>query len=227
MKEIINLLSSPFIKLFKGLVALLFINVLLFTGIFMFQSCQKENVFSETNKKELATQNFENLVKESIPKIQNILENSELKISLNSSKMDERQAAAEEEFKNALLPLINGGTELLLAYGLSRSELEESFGDLRDPGIAIAAISILTAEINRNNMAVNHPNFFIFSGYAQDEWYDCLLRSVGIDAVIELFNKKVTKTIALKVVRKVASRTVGWVGAGIAVYEFGRCMDWY
>ncbi|NJX16637.1 hypothetical protein [Tamlana crocina] len=60
-----------------------------------------------------------------------------------------------------------------------------------------------------------------------DNWYDCMLRSVGVDAVIELFNGKVTKQVAKKALRKILSRTLGWVGAGIAVYEFGSCMEWY
>lgn len=61
----------------------------------------------------------------------------------------------------------------------------------------------------------------------EPDYYDCLLRAVGIDAVIELFNGKVTKEIAKKAIRKVVGRTMGWVGAAIAVYEFGSCMNWY
>lgn len=66
----------------------------------------------------------------------------------------------------------------------------------------------------------------VSSLYAQDT-YDFALSAVGIDAVLELFNGKVTRAIAQKAIRKIASRTLGWVGAAWAAYEFGDCMGWY
>ena len=70
---------------------------------------------------------------------------------------------------------------------------------------------------------------------SDNDWYDCALRSLGIEALIKLFDsgissaaKSTIKKKALrKMVVKVASRTLGVIGAAIAVYEFGDCMDWY
>lgn len=45
--------------------------------------------------------------------------------------------------------------------------------------------------------------------------YDCLLRSVGIDALIELVNgglQKASKKAITKAVRKVLGRALGYVG---------------
>ncbi|WOC40372.1 hypothetical protein [Polaribacter sp. HL-MS24] len=98
-----------------------------------------------------------------------------------------------------------------------------------------AAAGILSANKKKekdNLVSINYASFFVASAYAtnmdmEPDWYDCMLRSVGIDAVVELLKGKVTKAIAKKAIRKIASRTLGWIGAAIAVYEFGDCMDWY
>lgn len=67
------------------------------------------------------------------------------------------------------------------------------------------------------------------------DWYDCALRSLGIEAAVKMFDsgfssaaKATIKKKALrKMVTKIATRTLGIVGAAIAVYEFGDCMDWW
>jgi hypothetical protein len=87
-------------------------------------------------------------------------------------------------------------------------------------------LALLSVKTNNNEVAMNLSGLFVSSMYAQDG-YDCALRAVGIDAVIELFNGKVTKQIAKKAIRKIASRALGWVGAAWAAYEFGDCMGWY
>ena len=89
-------------------------------------------------------------------------------------------------------------------------------GDLAD-----VILKIISSKITNFGLGL-----FVTNMYAQDA-YDCALRAVGIDAVIELFNGKVTKAIAKKAIRKIASRALGWVGAAWAAYEFGDCMGWY
>jgi hypothetical protein len=53
------------------------------------------------------------------------------------------------------------------------------------------------------------------------------LRAVGIDPVIELINGNLTKSLAKKAIRKIVGSTLGWVGAAVAIYEYGDCMEWY
>jgi len=39
--------------------------------------------------------------------------------------------------------------------------------------------------------------------------------------------KSLTRAALIKAAKKLATRTLGWVGVGIAVYEFGDCMNWW
>ena len=66
--------------------------------------------------------------------------------------------------------------------------------------------------------------------HAQDT-YDCVLRSLGIsaltDAITNGLNSSVGKAVLKKAIRKLASRTLGWIGVAWAAYEFGDCMAWW
>jgi hypothetical protein len=71
--------------------------------------------------------------------------------------------------------------------------------------------------------------FFGNAAYARTEpdAYDCLLRAAGVTMIVDLINggiKKLGKKGVLKVLKKVASKYLGWVGAAVAVYEFADCM---
>lgn len=69
--------------------------------------------------------------------------------------------------------------------------------------------------------------------YAQPDLWDCAIRAFGIAAIAEYFSgnldekakKKALKGTMKKTLFKVASRTISWVGWGIALYEFGDCME--
>lgn len=133
--------------------------------------------------------------------------------SIESNNLDESEAM------QLLSPHLNNSLTFFYNRGFSQAELINEFGSLDNPNIVAAADGLRKIE------AV-HPDNNI-SNRMEPDYYDCLLRAVGIDAVIELFNGKVTKEIAKKAIRKVVGRTMGWVGAAIAVYEFGSCMNWY
>jgi len=60
--------------------------------------------------------------------------------------------------------------------------------------------------------------------------FDCALMAVGITAIGDLISSGIngmSKSAVKKVLKKVAVRYTGWVGAGIALYEFGDCMFWW
>ena len=61
----------------------------------------------------------------------------------------------------------------------------------------------------------------------QPDWLECMLIAVGVDAIVEFVKGNVTEAIAKKAIRKIASRTLGWVGVALALYEYGNCMGWY
>ncbi len=149
----------------------------------------------------------------------------------------------EQPIVSALQPAIQEAKNYLYELGLTDAEISVELQGGDESDLVLAVMALKNAESNHLNSTNlsnnNYQNLFGFSIYAQEQqqdntlqdsgpdWYDCLLRSVGIDAVIELFNGKVTKAIAKKAIRKIVSRTLGWVGAAIAVYEYGDCMGWY
>ena len=138
--------------------------------------------------------------------------------------------------QTALKPALENSKKLLRTYGISEEFLHKEFKDPNDPRIILAGLSFLSAErqhgqarsINRAlifdpGLFVNHSSLF----GAQKDWMECLLTAVGVDAIVEFFKGNITETIAKKAIRKIASRTLGWIGAALAVYEYGSCMDWY
>ena len=62
--------------------------------------------------------------------------------------------------------------------------------------------------------------------YASD-WGECAIHASGIGALAEIARGHLSKKALKKAVRKVLSRTLGWVGAAWATYEFGDCMGWW
>ncbi len=67
------------------------------------------------------------------------------------------------------------------------------------------------------------------------DFYDCALRALGISAAVELVNSglnsaakaTIRKKALRKIIMKVALRTLGFIGAAVAIYELGNCMDWW
>lgn len=137
----------------------------------------------------------------------------------------------EQPIVDALQPSVQNAKNYLYSLGMSDAEIATELQGSEESNLVIAVMALIDAD-NQNNSptAFNYSSLFGQNTYAMaaaQDWYDCLLRSVGIDAVVELFNGKVTKAIAKKAIRKIVSRTLGWVGAAIAVYEYGDCMGWY
>ncbi len=57
---------------------------------------------------------------------------------------------------------------------------------------------------------------------------DCALDALGIPAGLLVGSaKSLSRAALLKAARKLLTRTIGWIGVGIAIYEFGDCMDWW
>ncbi len=215
-------------KFIKGMAIIFIANLLLFAGTSLFQSCQKDDTSVSEHKKEIALNKFENLVKMTLPKIENISSKKQRPIEPNNNYY----AGIEAEARQTMTPLVEGTKELLKLYGITESDFSEEFTNTNDPRIALIGIAILADKKDKNKQTVmNFTNMFGQTAYAQN-WYDCALRSAGIDAIIEIFNKKaigskIAKKMLKKAIKKVATRTLGWIGAAIAVYEFGYCMGWY
>ena len=224
--------------LFKPFFAILFLAGIA-VGIY---SCSKEEGI--LTPKEVALNSFEQSLKSKKTVLSDFVKanvvSSSRSMSYDKVAIKERRKKQEQQAKILLQPLLKDSKKLLLEYGITNDFLKEEFGDENHPGII--ELSILFLRVEKSKSKTHHINYASFdfitpflssmSTNSEEDWYDCLLRSVGIDAVIDIVNGKVigsaaVKSLLKKSIRKIASRSLGWVGAGIAVYEFGDCMDWY
>ena len=88
-------------------------------------------------------------------------------------------------------------------------------------------LSLLTGE---PVLAINEIASFAPSKVIQSQIFDCALSAIGITAIGELISNgisKMGKRAVRVLMRKIASKYLGWVGAAIAAYEFGDCMEWW
>lgn len=224
-------------RLGRGLIALFTVNLLLLTGAIVLEACQSQDEDYTVSEIDRALDSFESQVRSATPEIRRLGE--EFPYMLDAKTQDETQKdmILEMETRRVLSPLVHETRQLLRLYQVDERYLRKEFGSPDDPRIALVGLMILVAERQeKSEVALNFARAFGTLGYAQDEttlseaskdWVDCLIVAVGIDAAVEFLKGNVTETIAKKAIRKIASRTLGWVGAAIAVYEFGSCMGWY
>lgn len=242
-------------KFAKGMFAIFTIKLLLLGVVTLNQACQKDdnhNLLIDSQK-EKVLKKFENSLKNIAPKTNKITSNFFKKKSsyktlqakgiIDESNiieiLDNLESKTEIEVKNLLYPLVDDSQELLLSYGITENDLKEIFYeigilDINDPSLIIISEMILAIEKENKTLAFNHNNLLGLSAFAyqqQPNIYDCALRSIGVTAVIEAFEKgihgAVGKALLKKAIRKVAVKALGWVGAVVAVYEFGNCMNWW
>jgi hypothetical protein len=75
---------------------------------------------------------------------------------------------------------------------------------------------------------VSQANGEVLTNIAQASVVDCALDALGIPAGLLVGSaKSLSRAALLKAARKLLTRTVGWIGVGIAIYEFGDCMNWW
>ena len=164
--------------------------------------------------------------------------NNNSEYSLNASS---EEGFTEYDAELILQPVMEDGIDLLKSYGVTEAEIIGEFGSLNDPDIATAALAVyrindmaqnsyFVQELNDEDYAFNNFSFISSKVYAQtgNVYLDCALVAVGVDAVVDYFQgriKSLGKKGVMKIIRKVASRTLGWVGVAITVYAYVGCLS--
>lgn len=217
-------------KFAKEKFAIFTIKLLFFGLLFLNQACQTDdNDFSIPEKeialnKEEALVNFENLAKQVLPSLQTNLE----KVSLLNKTSDTE--IVEKNIENILFklnPLINSSKELLKTYGFSEKDLKEYMEGNNDARLVLVGFAVFSAEKKNMKESINTNTKYIAPNAQEPDVFDCLIRSVGIDTVVDLVKGRISKAAVAKLIKKLAKKALGPIGAAWAIYEFGDCMDWY
>lgn len=188
--------------------------ILLFTLSFGIISCSTDSL--EDSQNESLEVDFKGILFD----VQNMFNKT---TTDSNSRLDPNiKYLTEDELQQYLEQNLASCVDFLRSRGFSDTELIDEFGSLNNPAIIasvdwIHKIEQVQPMTSSNTSARVKPN----------DWYDCLLRAVGIDTVIELINGKVSKQLAKKAIRKIVGKTLGWAGVAIALYEYGDCMGWY
>lgn len=225
-------------RLARGLAVIFVLKLVLIGGAMVFQACESDKEDFQSLEKEEALLKFENVVRDATPKISNLVKEQLKGLSKDEATQKSVERRIQVETKRVMMPLVTGTKELLKAYDIDESELQEEFADPTDPRIALVGLFLLAAENGeKGTVAINFAQAFGTSSYAHStsafnpavgpSVTDCMIKAVGIDVVLEFVNGNVTKAIAKKAIKKIATRVLGYIGAAIAVYEFGSCMEWY
>ena len=194
------------------------IKFLLFGGAFVIQSCQNDDIHKDSEKQS-AIDKFEKIVLDLTPRIEELVD----------YKNDHSKVIEKYEAKEAMLPLVKGTIELLKSYEIKNADITNNFSNAEDPRIALVGLAILESQSKQQNTiaSFSFDNFFIESAYAQGDLGHCAGRAVGIHAFSEIMAGRVGRSAVLGAFRKLASRTLGWIGLGLAVYDFGDCMGYW
>lgn len=199
--------------------------------------CQEENPPAEYQnvQREMALNEFEEAFQESGNQIRALVESGSQEFQKGKipTLLDR---ANQHKFQRLLGPVIAKSRKLLETYGITEEFLLQEFKTPDDPRLLL--VGLWVSQVERKGLPPRMRNQAQLANFsllfqentlseAKPDWMDCMIIAVGVDAIIEFAKGNVTEAIAKKAIRKIASRTLGWVGVALAVYEYGSCMGWY
>lgn len=232
-------------KFLKGILGVFILSLTLFVVLATVQSCQKSDLYSENSSEEIneALKLFKNDLTKVVNKfrIKHKKSLSGTQGSLSTIDWEEDvdgniigQSIIQNSYSSAL--------NLIKAYGITESEIVGEFGSLDSGKIVLSAEAILQSEHiidqgykltifeNDDFKYTSIATFFINSSYAQSDTFGgCLADAIGITAAFEVIEHGIAglgKKGVLKLIRQVGGKYLGFVGMGLAIYDFAVCMEW-
>lgn len=190
-------------------------------------SCNKEEIINNDNS---------SLKTEFKQKASNfILNKSKTSKSSNSNNLTEQE----------IQDLSQTSLDLIKSYGLSEQEISEDLNGVTNEKLVEAAMGIIAIEEEASlGIELYDPNSniswltgnemnYLSAGKTvkvKSEVFHCAMEAIGINALGEIITngiKGMGKSAVKRLLKSVASKYLGAIGATIALYEFGDCMDWW
>ncbi len=132
----------------------------------------------------------------------------------------------ENQIKQSLTSTVSASKQLLHDYGFTDAEMNSELGDNVETGTIIVALLIKQMERNENQ-----GNYSL-----KGDPLDCMAVAIGVKGVYDLirntktlatFGEAATRKQVLRLVRKLGSRFLGWMGVALLIRDFGDCMDYW
>lgn len=186
-------------------------------SLFTLVNCsESEKDVFQNESNEVCEENIDHKLadfKYSISQNAHIIKEAALQSNFTRADISNKEAANNEDLKESLKPVLERSKEVLSAYGITDKNLEEIFSDDAEANAIILAIAIAGTETQA------------FS--TRSQIVNCALDALGIPVGLLVGSaKSLTKKAILKAAKKLATRSLGWVGAAIAVVDFASCMDY-
>ncbi len=121
---------------------------------------------------------------------------------------------------------------MLESYGIGYGDIEQYVDGVSDPHITIIGMVFIAFQekgLSENTIRLKSGSLE-GDEFSYGQVMDCLGRAfLGVSIGDYVFGSatKFTMTTALGIAGRVASRTLGIVGAALAIADFGDCMGWY
>lgn len=177
---------------------------------------ESENIIPQTEEKacdesiDTTINNFKSSVLQNAPKIRS---KSILNNYTRANICDKDNLIQNKEFEECLKPVLEKSKDLLNVYGITDEELKDIFSGDADANAIILAIAIAGTETG--------------SPVTRSQIANCALDALGIPVSLICGSaKSLSKKAILKAATKLASKSIGWIGAAIAVVDFAACMDY-
>jgi len=210
-------------KFWRGAIYLFTLKLSLLLIIFTVTSCQQEEEVPEQ----------ENL--EAITKFSGFVKNGFNDGISRSEASLENNVLTEQRAKAMLESMTEKSIEFLVELGFQESDINEELGGKDSPQTMTVAL-LLLGELTRSQAVAKNQfdvsKLFFNQAHAyRGDVLPCLgeafgfaavgyILSEGIEAALEHYG---TKGL-MKVLGKAAGRTLGWIGAALAAYEFAQCL---
>ncbi|MCF8320679.1 MAG: hypothetical protein K9I35_05675 [Flavobacterium sp.] len=190
-------------------------------------SCEKDPVSNSTDKKILIEK----------------LKNSAIQFNNSNNLRMQNNNIVQEN--NDYDELMQSSLALIRSYGLTDSEIIQDIGSLYSDDVILGALAVSGVELQASRgIELIDPvdNTSLFSGSPwiapaskststiQNDVFDCLLIAVGVTAIQQFIQNGISgmsKSAIRKLLKKVSAKYLGAIGAAVAVYEFGDCMEWW
>ncbi|NGP88484.1 hypothetical protein [Fodinibius halophilus] len=147
------------------------------------------------------------------------------KIHQNTSKVEKRK---NSELEKVLQPLINEGKEFKnsLKENSDKKRFKNGISDLnKKQTMLLGLVSLIHNELKKNNNSLKNKTISNVDG---DKVVSCASAALGVQSVKTIISgtaELMTAKTAVKIVKTVGKRYLGYVGVAIAVYEFTNCIS--